>query len=214
MSDAFLIEHIQLNMKFLLLLIVSLVALAAVQGVDTCQDDKKDIGDCKIKYHVCDHWQGSSLKYQAEAKDEASGSSEKGDWHSSSDHAAQEATQLLFSKDLKCHGYNNFDCNCQSQDVDQATCHLSVVVCFYFKNDDDVKDKKLTYRGYAFDKEATDHEGKSDGFSDQTECGNAAAMDLFSKYADTGAKCGYGQEGVVGAPAAVNTTSINFKPVM
>lgn len=194
-------------MKFLLLLIATLVALAAVKAVDTCQDQKQDIGNCNIKYHVCNHWQGSSLKYQADAKDEKSGSNEKSDWHSSSDHAAQEATQLLFSKDLKCHGYDNYDCNCESQEVDQATCHLKVVVCFYFKSDDDVKNKKITYRGYAFDKEATDHEGKSDGFSDQTECGNAAAMDLFAKYPDTASKCGQ-------ANSAVNATSLSFKPMM
>ena len=179
-------------MNFALLLVVLVALASSAFAVDDCQDQKKDVGDCTIKYHVCSHYDGG-WKYQAEAKDEKSGKSEKGDWHSSSTHAAEDATSKLFTKDLTDHGYDNWDCNCDYQDIDQDPCHLRVVVCYYFKDADAVDKKKLSYRGFAFDKKNADHEGKSgDGFSDQQECGQAAVNDLFSKYSDVAARCGAG----------------------
>ena len=76
------------------------------------------------------------------------------------------------------------------QEVNQMECHLSVAVCFYFDTKEAVTMQQLTYRGYAWDADAQDHEGTSEGFSDAEECGQAAANNLFENYPDTGAKCG------------------------
>ena len=177
-------------MNFALLLVVIVALASSAFAIDDCQDPKQDIGDCEIKYHVCSHYDGG-WKYQAEAKDEKSGQSEKGDWHSSSNDAAEDATALLFKKDLTDHGYDNWDCNCQSQDIDQDPCHLRVVVCYYFEDQKAVEKKELSYRGFAFDQNHPSHEGKSgDGFDDQRECGQAAVDDLFDRYDDVAEKCG------------------------
>ena len=200
-------------MKLLFFAVVLAVVLALSAGSSTCKDQTQKIQDCKIKYHVCETLFGFDVKYQATAKDEDSGKKETSDWHSSSDSAARHATQALFSKDLKCTGYSDYTCNCEEKIIDQATCKLKVVVCYYFKDENAVEDKKVTYRGYAFDSDNHDHEGKSDGFKDPEDCGNAAAMDLFDKYDDIAARCGYGNQ--LGS-TAVNATSLlqgAFKPV-
>lgn len=188
-----------------IIFLICLVIIAA-WTVDACDTKHKDVQDCKLKYHVCDHINHASLQYQAEATDEDSGASEKGDWHSSADHAAADATYKLTSKDLKCHKYNDCDCNCEVQAIDQSTCHLQVAVCWYLASYDDAKAGKATYRGYAFDADAEcqDHEGTSDGFKDPEECGQAAATDLFNKYPDTAKKCGQ-----TSLTAAVNAAMIN-----
>ena len=202
-------------MKFLLITVIVALTLALSGASSTCKDEKKDIQDCKIKYHVCETLFGFDVEYQAEAKDEDSGDKEKSDWHSTSDSAARHATVSLFQKDLKCTGYDDYTCNCQDQIIDQASCQLKVVVCFYFKDTNAVEDKEVTYRGWAFDSSNHDHQGTSDGFKDPTECGNAAAMDLFSKYSDIATNCGYGASAAGLGSSAVNTTALlegAFKP--
>jgi hypothetical protein len=140
---------------------------------------------------------------QSDATDEDSGAHEKGDWHSSAEHAVYDATQLLFDKDLDSHSYNDYDCNCQVQDIDQATCQIRVTVCFYFKDSDAVEDGKAIYKAHAYDANNQDDYGKASGYDDATECGNAAAADLFSKYPDVGTQCG----------AAMPATGLTFEPV-
>merc|ERR1711871_260669 len=159
-------------------------------------------------YHVCETLFGLDLKYQAEAKDEDSGAKEKSDWHHSANSAVYHATADLFKKDLKCTGYDKYTCNCQDKIIDQATCKLKVVVCFYFEDSDAVEKKKVTYRGYAFDSDNHDHEGKSDGYKEAEDAGNAAAMDLFSKYSDIAGRCGYGNSVSSSVIAAVNATAL------
>ena len=189
--------------------------------MDTCQDSSSKIGDCMTYFHVCNHVDKGKLMYQCEAKDGASGYSEKADWHSSSEAACQDSVQKLYEKDMKCDGYGRYPCNCQVQDVDQATCHLQIAVCFYFKSEKDVEQGYLTYRGYAFDKDApSDHEGKSDGKTDPQESGQAAADDLFEKSPDTAQKCGAAVRSAQflrGVVAKSNVTALsdgsNFKPV-
>ena len=167
------------------------VILAVCHGADSCQDDKEEIGDCTIKYHVCSHYDGG-WKYQAEATDKESGESEKSDWHGSTDGAVQEATKQLFG-DLDVHGYSEADCNCDYQSIDQYSCHLRVYACFYFETKDDVEDGKVSYKCTAYDSEEHSHIGHADGYTDVEKCGNAASEDLFKKYPDTGQKCGYGE---------------------
>jgi hypothetical protein len=169
-----------------------LAAVALSSAADTCQDTKASIQDCDIKYHTCTHWDPEQ-KYQSDATDGDSGANEKGDWHSSSTTAAYDATQLLFDKDLDSHSYNDYDCNCQVQDIDQATCQIRVTVCFYFKDIDAVEDGDVIYKAHAYDAVNQDNSGSADGYSDPTDCGNAAAADLFAKYPDTAAKCGAGK---------------------
>lgn len=195
-------------MKFLLIAVVVALMLSLSGASSTCKDQKQDIQDCKIKYHVCETLFGFDVEYQATAKDEDSGKSEKSDWHSSSDSAARHATEALFHKDLKCTGYDKYTCNCQDQIIDQATCKLKVVVCFYFKDADAVEDKKVTYRGWAYDSDNHDHQGTSDGYKDPEDCGNAAAMDLFKHYSDIAGRCGYGASATGLGSAAVNTTAL------
>ena len=198
-------------MNYLFLLVALSVVLAVCHATDSCQDDKEDVGTCKVKYHVCTHYDGG-WKYQAEATEPDSGESEKGDWHSDSDTAVYDATKQLF-KDLGCHGYSDADCNCQYQSIDQATCHLRVYACYYFDSKDDVEDGKVTYKCTAYDSDNHDNHAEVSGYEDPEECGNAASEELFKKYSDTGAKCGYGDKPLLANP--LNMTQAlqdKFKP--
>ena len=181
-----------------------LAAVALASAVDTCQDTKANIEDCEIKYHTCTHWDPSQ-KYQSEATDEDSGAHEKGDWHSSAEHAAYDATQLLFDEDLDSHSYDDYDCNCQVQDIDQATCQIRVTVCFYFKDRDAVEDGTAIYKAHAYDAVNQGNSGSADGCDDPTECGTEAADNLFANYPDTAAKCGAGK--------SLPSAGLTFKPV-
>jgi hypothetical protein len=201
-------SHEPRKMVKVILFLVAFVALAHV--AKACDDKHQDIGTCKIKYHVCNHVNHGQMQYQCDAMDEADGENYKADWHSSPDKACEDSTYHLF-KEIGCHSYNDYDCNCEVQEVDQSTCHLQVGVCFYFTEKDDVKKGKVHYKGYAFDRDdgCHDHEGKSSDQSDPEQAGQMAADDLFANYADTAKKCGQ-QADLRGAiDAAVgNVTSI------
>ena len=196
------------TMMKIILLIVALLALAHV--TKACDDKHKDVGSCNIKYHVCDQIHGTSMEYQCDAMDEADGENYRGDWHGSADSACEESTFHLFQK-LDAYAYNNYPCNCEVQQVDQATCHLQIGVCFYFLSKDDVKHGIVHYKGFAFDAdpESQDHEGYSYDQEDPQVAGQMAANDLFANFPDTAQKCGQQQtlRGAVDA-AVVNVTSI------
>ena len=191
-------------MKLFLLAVALIVAFT--RAIDTCQDSNQMIGQCNVFYHVCNHVDGTKLMYVCDARDGQSGKHEQTQWFSSPEQACQDSTQVLFQNDLKVDDYGHYPCNCQVQDVDQASCHLEIAVCFYFASDDDVKNGVLTYRGYAFDKDApTDHKSQVDGYVDPQEAGHAAANQLFADFPDTAKKCGAAEKQFV--QPALNVTS-------
>ena len=201
-------------MGFLLIAVVVAIAYVA----RACDTQSEKVGTCKIKYHVCEHVNSPAptdqlqvgMKYQCDAIDEADGENYKGDWHDDAKKACEESTYHLF-KDLKAYKYNDYPCNCDYQMIDQSTCHLQVAACFYFEEKDDVHKEKVHYRGYAFDADACcqDHEGKSDGYKEPEDAGQAAVNDLFQKYPDTAKKCGQGVEYQSALNAAMaNVTSL------
>ena len=191
----------QKKMKAVLFFLTLSILFVVSLGADSCQDDKEEIGECKVKYHVCTHY-NSGWQYQAEATETESDESDKSDWNKSSDGAVEEATKGLFKK-LDVHGYSDADCNCDYQSIDQATCHLRVYACFYFESKSDVEDGKVSYKCTAYDSEDHDNHASVDGYDDAEECGNDASIALFKKYPDTGAKCGYGDK-----PLLVNPMNV------
>ena len=73
------------------------------------------------------------------------------------------------------HGYGDYDCNCQAQDVDVYDCQLRITVCFYFKDAGHVESGSVVYKATAYDANNQDHTGSANGYDDPTECGTAAS---------------------------------------
>ena len=86
-----------------------------------------------------------------------------------------------------------WNCNCQNQDILSGPCNLRAVVCFYFPSQNDMTSNHPYFRGYGFDMNHLDYTpGTVEGYTNSTEAGQAAVMNLFQIHPDTAASCGQG----------------------
>jgi hypothetical protein len=179
--------NIEMLFKALILLCFIVSALAGAN----CKDSTSDIGDCKIKQHVCEDYYSLDWRYQYKctSTDKESGDSKSSDWHTSADSACRHSTVSLFEK-LGDHSSKDYDCNCDKKDIQSGPCNLRIVACFYFKSTSDLEDKKATYEATAYDMNNTKNTGYADGFKKAEDAGQAAADDLFKHHSDTAKACG------------------------
>lgn len=105
--------------------------------------------DCKFKIHDCEDYVDWKWQYKATAKDKESGKEKTSDWHGSADSAARHAIEALSHK-LEDYSYDKWDCNFDKQDIDQQTCHLRILVGWYFKDADAVEKEKPSYMARAY----------------------------------------------------------------
>jgi hypothetical protein len=175
--------------KVLILLCFIVSALASAN----CKDSTSDIGDCKIKQHVCEDYVDWKWQYKCKSTDKKSGESKSSDWHTSADSACRHSTVSLFEK-LGDHSSKDYDCNCDKKDIVSGPCNLRIVACFYFKSTNDLEDKKATYEATAYDMNNTKNTGYADGYKKAEDAGQAAADDLFKHHSDTAKACGQSVE--------------------
>jgi hypothetical protein len=178
---------------------ISLALLFIQSSADTCDDKKSNIGECKIKNHVCKHWNGGG-QYSSESKDENDGIEAGSDGHHhDSETAVLYSMKNLFDK-LGVKGYDEYTCNCEKQDTQQETCNLRTIVCFNFKSRDDIKKKKEAYEATAYDMNDNSRHRKATvglEYSNATTAGQAAVDKLFDEYPETAMSCGVGQGSVI-----------------